>query len=489
MTEGVVDTALPQAEALPLQRRASLRLEPRLAWRAVHIVADFATIFLAGILTYGLYLASGLGRQHFAPQLYAQLSLALACVTVVSLQGHGAYRGQLGLLQIEAVRRVIRAVLSSLGLLLALSFLLRIPHFSRLTLVMVAPIVTMSLVAERALLSSLRSKIRGSLGRSIPVLIYGAGSTGRLLAQQLLEDHSLGLRPVGFIDDDPDLHGERIRAGAGREGERIPVLGSGRHLERLAEKLRVGAVFLALPSLPPDELGRFVSRLEKTNLPYFFVPSSGDMMLLRYQFGQVGAVPVFSPRGPAAGRVYEIAKRATDIVVSATLLVFTGPLIALCALLVKWTSPGPAFFKQERVGLNGKRFTIYKLRTMRVDAPKYAYHPESPADPRITPFGRWLRCLSLDELPQLWNVLRGDMSLVGPRPEMPFIVAQYGEIERQRLSVKPGLTGLWQISEDRAFKIHDNMQYDLYYVENRSWSMDLAVLLLTPVTLLRKTGA
>ncbi|MDR3413010.1 MAG: sugar transferase, partial [Formivibrio sp.] len=136
---------------------------------------------------------------------------------------------------------------------------------------------------------------------------------------------------------------------------------------------------------------------------------------------------------------------------------------------------------QMRVGRGGKTFELYKFRTMRVEAPKYGFHPTDSDDPRLTRVGRWLRRTSLDELPQLINVLKGEMSLVGPRPEMPFIVERYNNYHRQRLQVIPGLTGLWQLSADRAFLIHENIQYDLYYIRNRNFFMDLAILLHTAV--------
>ena len=159
--------------------------------------------------------------------------------------------------------------------------------------------------------------------------------------------------------------------------------------------------------------------------------------------------------------------------------------MALIALLIKLDSPGPVLFSQRRVGKDGKLFTLYKFRSMRVDAPKYEVSPTEPHDPRITRVGRLLRRTSLDELAQLINVVIGDMSLVGPRPEMPFIVEQYTAAHRQRLRVKPAITGIWQLSADRAFQIHDNIQYDLYYIQHRSFFMDFAILLHTVIFAMR----
>ena len=176
---------------------------------------------------------------------------------------------------------------------------------------------------------------------------------------------------------------------------------------------------------------------------------------------------------------YSIAKRMADLIGSSLLLVLFAPLFFLIALFIKLDSPGPALFVQDRVGRNGELFKMYKFRSMHKGTPKYELSPTTPFDPRITRIGRFLRRSSLDELPQLMNVFLGDMSLVGPRPEMPFIVQNYTSEQRQRLQVTPGITGLWQLSADRAFLIHENIQYDLYYIRNRGFFMDIAILIHT----------
>lgn len=180
-----------------------------------------------------------------------------------------------------------------------------------------------------------------------------------------------------------------------------------------------------------------------------------------------------------ASRYYAFCKRAVDLVLSALLLVLFAPLLALIAVLVRLDSPGPALFIQKRAGRNGKLFTIYKFRSMYAGSPIYDFSPITSRDPRITTIGRLLRRTSLDELPQLLNVLLGNMSLVGPRPEMPFIVQQYNEQQRQRLCVIPGMTGLWQLSPFRGLPIHQNIHYDLYYIRNRTFLMDIAIIVQT----------
>jgi lipopolysaccharide/colanic/teichoic acid biosynthesis glycosyltransferase len=166
---------------------------------------------------------------------------------------------------------------------------------------------------------------------------------------------------------------------------------------------------------------------------------------------------------------------------AATLIFLSFPIWLLVAAAIRCESKGPIFFRQTRVGCNGKLFQILKFRSMKVDAPKYARSPDEHTDVRITRVGRLLRKTSLDELPQLINVLKGDMTLVGPRPEMPFITEEYGPWEATRLTVPQGITGLWQLSADRKFAIHQSIEYDLYYIQNRTILMDFAILLHTLV--------
>ena len=183
------------------------------------------------------------------------------------------------------------------------------------------------------------------------------------------------------------------------------------------------------------------------------------------------------------------AKRLLDVILSSTVLLLGFPLFAIAAILIKRESAGPVFFIQDRIGRDGKAFKMYKFRTMHQHMSGDAPTPNSPYDPRITKIGRYLRRYSLDELPQFLNVLLGDMSIVGPRPEMSFIVEEYGPMERDRLRVKPGITGLWQISYDRQRAIHDNLDYDLYYIEHQSLLLDLVIIALTAFAVAKGTGA
>jgi exopolysaccharide biosynthesis polyprenyl glycosylphosphotransferase len=199
-------------------------------------------------------------------------------------------------------------------------------------------------------------------------------------------------------------------------------------------------------------------------------------------------------------RIYALLKRATDIVVSLAGIILLSPLFAAIAVIIKIDSGGPAIFRQTRVGHNGRHFLFYKFRSMRHgserlrDSLQYLSHMTGPVfkikkDPRITRVGRFLRKSSMDELPQLFNVLRGDMTLVGPRPSLPEEVKKYGKRELKRMNVKPGLTGLWQVSGRNDISFLEWMELDLYYIEHRSLMLDLKILIRTIPTVLSGKGA
>lgn len=186
------------------------------------------------------------------------------------------------------------------------------------------------------------------------------------------------------------------------------------------------------------------------------------------------------PYSQRVGGYTDVMKPFIDFVIAVVLLLITSPVMLVAAMMIKLDSKGPVIFRQERYGKNGVQFSIYKFRTMRTDAPKYGVSPTTSNDPRITRLGRLLRKTSLDELPQLLNIIKGDMSFIGPRPEMKRIVEEnYTDLERRRFLVKPGITGLWQVSEARKEPIHHNLQYDFHYIANVSLKMDMMIIFKT----------
>ncbi len=472
------DVARAVAARLEKLRRAPAPpLAPGLALQVAHSASD-------GLVAFALAAAT---CRISEGAFHVPSALVFSVAVVGALHALGGYRGSEGPCRVEAVSTVLKAaaIAASAFALIALMGKSALVPWG---LVLAAPVVSVGLVMNRLVAREVETGAT-TLGARKPVLIYGAGATGKLLAQKLLLERDFGLVPVGFIDDDPALAAKEIRVGPGERGARLRVLGRGADLEALVERHSPCAIFLADLSVSTARVAQLEAEVETYDVPLYFVPAVGRGRLAGLRTESVDGIPVLTRRQPTEEAVYAAAKRLLDIVCAVTLLVLTAPVMAVSAALVRLTSEGPAVFTQRRVGLNGTLFTIYKLRTMFTTAAAYGIHPQESRDGRVTPVGRWLRRLSLDEVPQLYNILRGEMSLVGPRPEMPFVVERYDDTQLQRLTVKPGLTGLWQISPDRAFKIHDNIHYDLYYVEHRSLAVDLAICILTPFMLLPRGRA
>ncbi|HKX46656.1 MAG TPA: sugar transferase [Planctomycetota bacterium] len=312
-------------------------------------------------------------------------------------------------------------------------------------------------------------------------LIIGNGPTAQWLVRKLLLVPTLGLRLVGMACVGPDQ--------VGRSYERARVLGTLADLERLVAEYKVHEVFVALPEETEDELMDIIGRLERAGTKYRVVPRFYHLMSQRVKLENLDSIPLISRPDRRLGFFAAAAKRSLDLLLASVALLLTAPVFALAAVLIRRDSPGPIFYRQTRVGKLGRPFRMFKFRTMYLHLSGDAPAPKTHDDPRITPVGRWLRRYSLDELPQFLNVLRGEMSIVGPRPEMPFIVAGYGPLERERLRAKPGITGLWQISYARTQAIHENIDYDIYYVEHRSVLLDLVIIFLTFFAVVKGTGA
>lgn len=324
------------------------------------------------------------------------------------------------------------------------------------------------------------------------VLIVGAGRLGREVAQGVNVQASAGLTLVGFVDDDPQKHGLMILG--------APVLGSIQDAPELVKAHAVDEVICALPLRAHRTIERLVLNLQEYPVRVRIVPDILDLAMSRATIEDFNGLPLVGLRDPAIDGIDRVVKRAFDLVIASTMLLLIWPLMALIAVVIKLDSPGPAFFVQQRVGENARLFAMIKFRSMVVNAEQLAPQliapgengapqHKTPNDPRVTRVGRVLRRTSLDELPQLINVLRGEMSLVGPRPELPWLVERYESWQRRRFAVPPGMTGWWQIHgrSDRAMHLHT--EDDLYYIQNYSPLLDLQILWRTIGVVLRGRGA
>ncbi|UCH33722.1 MAG: sugar transferase [Armatimonadota bacterium] len=315
------------------------------------------------------------------------------------------------------------------------------------------------------------------------VLIVGAGARGRELAEAILDHPELRRQIVGFVDDELDLPGV-----AG-----IPILGGTREIASLVDRHAIDEIIVAhAPSWQDLLVHQLAASGADERVRVSSTVAMRDAMTVELRLRSIADIPLVALNDRHACRAYHTAKRCFDIAFSLAGLIVSAPAIALMAALVKCTSRGPAFFCQQRVGLHGGEFTIYKLRTMIVDAERDTGPVlADPYDARVTPLGRILRITRLDELPQLFNVLRGDMSMVGPRPERPEFARRYlREIPgyRKRLIVKPGITGLGQVRGRYDTDVHNKLKYDWLYVYRQSVWLDLRILLETVRVVLLRAG-
>jgi len=456
----------------------------RSAMVACEAVADLLTIILAVLLGYAIYSTLALGKHiHYPTHAVLGLALAFAVFMVLMLDRIGAYRRGNSLLRVRETEQVLRVSAQAFLVALAVSFFSSV-LFSRWLLVLCFTLVPLALFVQKTLVY-MAVRALHSRGFGIErVLIYGAGCTGRRVFSVLARSPKLGLEPVAFVDDEPSKAGATVFE-MGYERRRSAGVLPGPIDGELIARHEVDLLIVAIPSIGRDRFLHAVEETFKAKARVSFVPSHFLPSDPWIDYQDVDGVLLASFGGSTRRIAYELIKRVCDFAGALALLVLGAPLFGLLALLITIDSPGSVLFRHERVGQNGKLFRMLKFRTMRSDAAPQDYSPCVPDDPRITRAGRFLRRTSLDELPQLVNVLQGRMSLVGPRPEMPFIVQQYSENHRQRLRVKPGLTGLWQLSGDRAFLIHENVEYDLYYIQNRNFFMDLAILLHTSIFAMR----
>jgi exopolysaccharide biosynthesis polyprenyl glycosylphosphotransferase len=390
----------------------------------------------------------------------------------------------------EEARRLFHAITVGAVTLVTATFLLKIP-VSRtwIGVVSIASLAAVGLarIVLRKVVHALNA--RGLLGTR--TLVVGMNDEARTIARTLNRQLWLGYRPAGFVtvggDHLPQLDG-------------LDVIGSVEDIAGAVERAGAGAVIVAGSAIRADTLGSLYRELQALDVEVRVSAGLPQIAASRVTVEPLDGLAVLSLRHNELTRQQTTLKRVFDVMGATLLLVAAAPVMVLVALIVRLTSRGPVIFRQTRAGEGGRAFRILKFRTMVVDAEDrltdLIHLNEADGllfkiscDPRITRVGRMLRRWGLDELPQLWNVLRGDMSLVGPRPPIPEETARYDEWIQGRLRVKPGITGLWQVNGRHALSFADYVRYDLFYVENWSLTLDLFIVLRTVPALLRRRGA
>ena len=419
------------------------------------------------------------GGSHFSNEAVLTAAAGFALVMVLLLEKYGDYRPCLSLLAVRETERLLRVACT--GALLGLPILMALTKPTPWGAIILAlATVPVLLALEKWQVQRAVWLLRRWRGATRKAVILGTGTLGRKAFSTLVHSPKLGIDPVAFVAADATVE-EPVIYESSYQHERHAQVLRGPMTPRLLRKLGADVLIIADPEMASEVSNSIRCEAEAAGITTCVIPEPflDDGVTTEY-LEMDGVLLAYKVRRGDRW-LYKTTKRAMDVALSGLALLVFSPVFAVAAIAVKMTSPGPVIFRHQRVGRNGWLFTMYKFRSMYGNCATYSCSPLSGKDPRITPVGRWLRHTCVDELPQLVNVLRGEMSLVGPRPEMPFIVEQYEAIHRKRLGVLPGLTGLWQLSADRRSPIHENIGYDLYYVQRRNLLMDVAILLHTLV--------
>jgi Undecaprenyl-phosphate glucose phosphotransferase len=385
--------------------------------------------------------------------------------------------GQYTIHRLRRFREEMIGVLKGTALLsllvLATIFYLHDRYDSRATMVLFSALTATTILIERRLCWFAIRYLRSCGYNQSRAIIVGTGRVARKTAWALRHASWMGIRNLGFVEDQPN-----------RWTSDLDILGTTAELPDLIKKYGIEHVFISMPLSRYHEARHVFDVLSKTMAEVRLVADVPNLAGLSLTTSNLDGLPVIGLRESPHFGLNLVVKRAMDVVLSALALVVIAPLMALIALLVKLTSPGPVFYRQERCGLNGRRFEMLKFRSMCVDAEHQSGAVwAKPNDPRRTPLGSILRKSNLDELPQLLNVLRGDMSLVGPRPERPFFIQQFSKTipnYMARHCVKSGITGWAQVHGWRGnTSLRKRVQYDLYYITHWTPWLDLRILWMT----------
>jgi exopolysaccharide biosynthesis polyprenyl glycosylphosphotransferase len=467
-------------------------------YMALMPLSDALLVFIgfrvAYTLRYRYQIIRPVDEVNFAPfETFLPYALIFAFMLVLISPLSSLYRQQRGRTVIDEVYRIFNGVTSVTVLVMALSFLLQPPGFSRLMIIISAVLIVFLLASSRVVYRVLRQLMRARGIGVENVLLVGAGHVGRAVISALLARPELGYRTLGYLDDNP----ERGSVDMGR----VRGLGDINQLDDILRTGQVDLVVVALPWQARHKIMNVVARCASQHVQVRVVPDLFQLSMSQVRSEKLESIPLLGlhvePRLTPTGLAF---KRIIDI----GLVLLTAPLVllltAIIGLAIVVDSRGPVFYAARRVGKDSKPFRMFKFRTMIVGADKMrddlvrqtGVDPRRPKwehDPRITRVGRWLRKTSLDELPNLLNVLRGEMSIVGPRPAMPNEVEHYEAWQKQRLNTHPGMTGLWQVSGRSKVPFEEQCLLDIYYIENWSIGLEIEILVRTIPNVLLGNGA
>jgi len=402
---------------------------------------------------------------------YMALDVFLTAVHLFTYAAFGLYRSFRRIPLTTELSRLLLAGALDMVLLLSYLFIQHEVHYSRGTLALFFLISFSVLSCKRVLLRRLLRYFRQQGYNQKHVVILGEGQMARAYYRAILSERELGYTALGYVASQPSKE------------PWIPYFGDFSELKEILEKVRPDEVVSAIDMADYSRTPKIITACEQTGTKLSIIPFYAEYMPTTPQFDDIGGIPLMNIRRIPLDNLFNaFCKRTMDIAGSLILLLLTSPVMLFCAIGVRLSSPGPVIFRQRRVGRNKKVFTMYKFRSMRLnDAETTAWSTNH--DGRKTHFGSILRKFSLDEFPQFFNVLKGDMSLVGPRPELPYYVNQFKEdvpLYMVKHQVRPGITGWAQVHDLRGdTSIEDRIAHDIYYIEHWSLVLDIKILLMT----------
>ena len=499
----VTTTETPSGATGPITKAISARRSHRRQWRMLECIAmiildtivvvvsfrlayhlRYDTFFNNQLLTTFRYNLLGIENNSHAPlkitpdaltpfSYFQSLEIGIVIGLILIFTLRGLYKIRLTGTWFRQVWTIVSSTTLGMAFLITYYFIFQPVSNSRLLVPFVWATAIIILCIARLVVSSIMGILyRLGLGET-RLLVVGSGRLGKMIMQHIVANPNLGYNIVGFLHDmnePPSDFG------------RFKMLGTLDDLGMVIRSLQIDEVIIALPSYLHQQSIRTVRLCERLGTSFKLVPDLHELSLSRIDMEAIEGIPLIGIKQVSINSLQGFVTRVVDMIVAFLILIIGFPLWLCIALGIAITSPGGILFKQTRIGLAGRPFKVYKFRSMYKDADAHLAdlltlnEAQGPLfkikdDPRITPVGRFLRHTSFDEIPQLFNVIKGEMSLVGPRPALPQEVAQYDELQRERLTVKPGMTGLWQIRGRSDISFDEGVLMDLYYIEN--WSLRL----------------
>lgn len=412
--------------------------------------------------------------QHFS--VYLQAMPAVALILVITFYTYGLYERSERITTLSEIHRLFQAITFVWLLIMAASFMYKY-DYSRIFVLLFYGFGLGFINLGRFLFRYINQCFHKKGIGVTNVLIIGAGRPGKKVAEALKEYDQFGYRIVGFIDNHA------------RHRQNVKLLGEIEDLKKIIKKHLIKEIYIVDPSISHERILSLIHECDDSKVKFKVVSDLFEIVVGDIDLNELEGLPSLNLRPRKSRLVYSFSKRIIDVILSLIATTAFLPFWVIIIISIKLESNGPAIFTQERIGKDGRPFLMYKFRTMYKEVNPNDYAPRLKSDKRVTKIGRLLRKTSLDELPQFWNVLKGEMSIVGPRPEMSFIVKNYTEWQKRRLDVKPGITGLWQILGRKDLPLHENIEYDFYYIKNQSLLLDLVILIKTITAVITGRGA